>query len=125
MTRNKHQNTQAFRAGARLGRVWRSLGRLEKHFVQWLSGHGCPPIVATGLAWIVGLTALGVLLYISVIVAVFLIAALLVTRILAHAELSTPEKTVEWRNGLLGFGLYNQNGWRVDPHDPSDPFRDP
>jgi uncharacterized membrane protein YphA (DoxX/SURF4 family) len=24
----------------------------------------------------------------------------------------------EWRDGLLGFGLYNAEGLRVDPHDP-------
>jgi hypothetical protein len=49
----------------------------------------------------------------------------LIAGLLARADLSPPKKTVEWRNGLLGFGLYNRRGWRVDPHDVSDPFREP
>lgn len=26
----------------------------------------------------------------------------------------------EWRRGLLGFGFYDADGYRVDPHEPPD-----
>jgi hypothetical protein len=28
------------------------------------------------------------------------------------------ERENKWRMGYLGFGLYNSDGFRVDPHDP-------
>jgi predicted membrane metal-binding protein len=28
------------------------------------------------------------------------------------------ERENKWRMGYMGFGLYNSDGFRVDPHDP-------
>lgn len=28
------------------------------------------------------------------------------------------DREYQWRRGFLGFGLYDENGFRVDPRDP-------
>jgi hypothetical protein len=112
-------------AGAWLGRVWRALWKREKQLIRWLVANGCPAPVAHILMWIIRLALLAVVLYTSIIVAVLLLAVLLIARVRANADLPSSYKAAEWRSGLLGFGLYDQSGWRIDPHDPNDRFREP
>lgn len=113
------------RAGSWLGRLWRALRQDEKRLIQRLIDGGCPAAIAHGLIWVVTLTVLGIVLYASIVVSLVLIVVLLLASLVARSRLPRQAKTVEWRNGLLGFGTYNRRGWRVDPHDTSDPFREP
>jgi hypothetical protein len=108
-------------AGARLGRVWRALRTREKQLIRWLVVRGCPAAVAYSLIWIIRFAIFGLMLYTSVIVALIVLAALIIGNLVSRASLSNRYEEPEWRYGLLGFGLYERDGTRVDPHDPNDP----
>jgi len=113
------------RAGSSLGRVFRALARRENQLTGWIIARGYPTTVARGFIWIIRVVLIGILLYTSIAVAAALIMVLLIARSLAIANLSAPRNAAQWRSGPLGFGLYDQTGWRIDPHDPNDLFREP
>jgi hypothetical protein len=49
------------------------------------------------------------------------IVAALVLALMSLSRVDVPnsvDREYEWRRGLLGFGLYDAEGFRVDPHDP-------
>ena len=67
--------------------------------------------------WIVRIAFLAVILYFSLIVGLLVAALLIVARIFSRAYLSVDEEPAQWRNGMLGFGMYTQEGSRIDPHE--------
>ena len=113
------------RAGAWLGHLWRALCKRERLFIRWLIDTGCPAAAAYSLMWMIRLAILGFLFYTSMIIALIVVAALIAGKIVPRADSSSGSPEPEWRYGLLGFGLYDRDGTRVDPHDPNNPHAEP
>jgi hypothetical protein len=113
-------SSRAENVGKRLGRMWLRLVRREKHVVSWLVGQGLSTSMAQATIWVVRLVFLAAVFYVSVMLAVLVAAFLIVAMAVSHADLSVDEDRAEWRDGLLGFGLYNRDGFRIDPHDPNE-----
>ena len=116
----------ASRFGRSFGRGWRACARCEQRVVEWLVAKGVQAAGATALVWMVKLAVLGVLLYF-----VFWLALVLVLLLSAVAGWASSypvvddehwAKTDELRNGEGGFGLYSSDGYRIDLHDPNDPY---
>jgi hypothetical protein len=108
--------TAAERIGRGLGRAWLGIRRQEARVAQHLVRRGLSPGVATLILWAVKLFVLGVLFYVAfwvAVCAVFLIAA---AWIAPHVDYEAIVDPGEWRYGYAGFGLYNREGIRVDPH---------
>lgn len=108
----------AERLGRSLGRGWGAYRRCERRVLSWLVSKGVPVIGAAVLIWTLKLAALGVLLYAAIWLALLLVFLVFV----AWGHCTVDEKALEpeWRHGNAGFGLYTQDGYRIDPHDPSD-----
>jgi hypothetical protein len=60
----------------------------------------------------------GVLLYAAFWLALMIVAAAVAAR--AARDMEHDEAQPEWRDGMLGFGLYHPDGSRIDPHDPDE-----
>ncbi|MBV6791642.1 DUF3742 family protein [Xanthomonas euvesicatoria] len=114
------RTTFAERAGRAFGRMWRGFARRERQTVGWLVVRGMPAGVATALLWAVKLSVFGVLLYAAFWLALLLAFALAATWVARNGGLEEKEQKPEWRDGLLGFGLYHPDGSRIDPHDPDE-----
>ena len=117
MTQNPHHNS-AERIGRRLGRAWRGLVRLQTRCARTLVQAGLSALAANlliALAWVV--VVAGVLHY-GLWIAI--VAAVVVVLLLSGSSdvPNSVSREHKWRNGFLGFGLYNADGFRVDPHDP-------
>jgi len=117
MNRN-FEHSGAARWGWRIGRAWRRLFHLQaicRHaMVQaGLSVGAATLLIATG--WLaVAATIIHYALWVAVVV-------LLVAFFVASGASDIPnsvEREYEWRRGFLGFGLYDADGFRVDPRDP-------
>lgn len=113
-------SSRAENVGKRLGGMWLGLVRREKHVASWLVEQGLSNSAAQAAIWIVRLVFLAAMLYFSVMLAVLVAAFLIVAIAISHTDLSVDEDQPEWRDGLLGFGLYNRDGFRIDPHDPNE-----
>lgn len=118
------RTSTAERLGRTFGRGWRVYARGERRTSNWLVSKGVPMAGASVLMWVVKLAALGVLLYASFWLALALVGLLLVARGLGKGgdDFSMPRD--ELRHGEAGFGLYSSDGYRLDPHDPNDPYDD-
>lgn len=108
------------RLGRWLARAWKALLRQEIRFTRWLVGQGLPAFLATGLLWLLKLALVVVVGYAVFWLAVILAIAFVAVRILGHADLDAEPDSNEWRHGLQGFGLYNHNGDRIIPYDPTE-----
>jgi hypothetical protein len=109
----------AERAGRAFGRASHAAERAEARVVDGLMRCGFSRVIAKAALWIAKLVFIGVLLYVAfwlAFLAAFAMAAAWVARNADWEE----DKQPEWRNGLLGFGLYHPDGSRIDPHDPDD-----
>lgn len=113
-------SSRAENVGRRLGRMWLGFVCREKHVVSWLVGQGLSTSTAQATIWIGRLVFLAAVFYFSIMLAVLVAALLIVAMAVSQADLSVDEDQPEWRDGLLGFGLYNRDGFRIDPHDPND-----
>lgn len=112
--------TVAERVGRGLGRVWLAIRRQEARVVQHMVHQGLSRGVAILIMWAVKLFALGVLLYATFWVGLLLIFFLTAAWVARHIDWPEENPKPEWRYGLLGFGLYDKDGFRIDPHDPND-----
>ncbi len=108
------------RLGRWLGGMWRGYVQGEHHAVGALVARGWSAGLAKTLPWIVKLGVLAILLYVAFWVAFVLALAVMCLWMVAHADLEQDDPQPEWRDGLLGFGLYHPDGSRIDPHDPDE-----
>lgn len=74
--------------------------------------------------WAVGLAMVALLVILAFWLALLVVFSWGAIKLLPHVGRSrdADESEWKWRQGLLGFGLYNQSGFRIDSHDPG---RDP
>lgn len=119
----RHTST-AERFGAASGHAVRALALRERRLADWFIAHGCPRFFASALMWAARLAVLCAILCLLAAFAVVLLFVWLLAKGYSKSEIVAPPKAAEWRSGWLGFGLYDQSGWRIDPHDPNDLFRD-
>lgn len=114
-------------AGRWLGTVCRRLARQEGRLREWLVARGMSGESAAAVIWALSLMLAAFIAYFSVLLALVLLglagALLLIAASGGSRAVITPihEEELEWRDGLLGFGAYNKDGVRVDPHDPDAP----
>lgn len=101
------------RLGRIFGRGWRAYVSGERRASSWLVFKGVPRAGATALVWLVKLTALGVLLYVSFWLALLLAFAVMVTRAAGNLSHDDDDEKAEWRMGWSGYGLY-RGEMRVD-----------
>jgi hypothetical protein len=107
-------------AGRWLGAMVRRLASRNGRVVRV----GQAPLPVRLLLWATGIAIVGLLLVFAVWLALLTVFILGAIRLLPHVGRSrdSDEPEWKWRQGLLGFGLYNQSGLRIDSHDPG---RDP
>ena len=111
-------DSSAERAGRNVGRAWHRLMRLQHGCRSALTQLGLPIVAAKLVIAAVWILIGAVLLHYGVGVAV--VAALVLVLVLAGINNvpNSVERENKWRMGYMGFGLYNSDGFRVDPHDP-------
>ena len=117
MKRSSTDNSSE-RIGRRLGRTWRRLMRAQNVFRGALLRAGLPRIavnLAIAFVWILVVAAL---LRFGLGVAIVAVALVVLTFLDPIDIPNSVEQEPQWRDGLLGFGLYNAEGLRIDPHDP-------
>lgn len=110
--------SSAERFGRWLAGVWRGYMRRERQVVAWLRAQSVPAGAAVALLWIVKLGVLAILLYAAFWLALLLVFAVAAAWVARNADPNQPQP--EWRDGMLGFGLYHPDGSRIDPHDPDE-----
>jgi fatty acid desaturase len=121
MKAHARPSTSAEYLGAMLGRAWRRWLQQERYSVSWLVSKGLSATVAKILPWVLTLVALGVLLHIASWLALLLLFGVATVWVAKNPECDDDEqRQPEWRNGVSGFGLYNSDGYRVDPHNLDD-----
>lgn len=104
--------------GQRLGRVWRRVLRSQNACRDALLHVGLSAAAANLLIAAVWALVVAALLRFGLWVAI-VAAMVLVLMALGHADIpNSVEREYQWRMGYFGFGLYNSDGLRVDPHDP-------
>lgn len=105
----------AERTGSALGSLWRAVIRSEVRLHRWMASRGVPSTLANSAVLLAKVTILAVLLYVAFWLAVLLVCAIVLARAFRHADLSPETDEPEWRTGMLGFGLYDKDGFRIDP----------
>ncbi|WP_372156716.1 DUF3742 family protein [Xanthomonas campestris pv. fici] len=110
------------RAGRAVGRAWRWLTFRNKQFTERLVAAGAPAGLAKGVGALVLLLVIDVLLYAAFWLAAAVLILALGFWLAANAAdaLEEEDEPPQWRNGLLGFGLYDKDGVRIDPYDPNE-----
>ncbi|MDA8520466.1 DUF3742 family protein [Acidovorax sp. NCPPB 4044] len=110
------------RAGRATARAWRWLLFRNKQFTERLIAAGAPAGLAKGVSACVLLLVVGVLLYAAFWFAAAVLILALGFGFAANAAdaLEEEDEPPQWRNGLLGFGLYDKDGVRIDPYDPNE-----
>lgn len=116
----ERQNTRSRRLGAWLGRVFRGYLSYESRVVGRSQAADVPVWLTKALLWTIKLCLLGVFLYLAFWVAVIAILSVLGVWRISRSDLERYENRLEWRDGLLGYGLYDETGTRVDPYDPDE-----
>ncbi len=113
-----HYHNSAEQLGRRFGRAWRGLLGLQMRCRRALLQAGLPAAVANVLIATVWLVVVaGILRYGLWIAMVALVLVVLLSLGVSDVPNSV-DREYQWRRGFLGFGLYDENGFRVDPHDP-------
>lgn len=120
MSATPQSDSRSERLGRRLARAWKVLLRQEVRFTQWLVARGMPAWLATGLLCLLKIALVVAVGFALFWLAVILAIAFVAVRILAHADLDPESSADEWRHGVQGFGLYNRNGDRIIPYDPTE-----
>ncbi len=120
MKAHTQSSSTAGQAGAAIGRAWRRWLRQEHRVIGWLVSKGLSATVARPLLCMMILAILGLLLHMVSWLALLLAFAVVVAWIAGDADSDVEDHQPEWRNGISGFGLYNEDGYRVDPHNFDD-----
>jgi hypothetical protein len=120
MSVTSQSHSRSERLGRTLARAWKALLRQEVRFTRWLVAQGMPAWLASGLLWLLKIALVVAVGFALFWLAVVLAIAFVAVRILAHADLDPEPSADEWRHGVQGFGLYNRNGDRIIPYDPTE-----
>jgi hypothetical protein len=112
--------TVAESIGRTLGHAWMAYKRREGRVLRWMVGNGLSAGSANVALWTVKLLVLGVLLYVAFWAVLLLMLAVVAVWSVRFFNWNEEEQPPEWRDGLLGFGLYDKDGFRIDPHDPDE-----
>jgi hypothetical protein len=120
MSVTSQSDSRSERSERRLARAWKALLRQEVHFTRWLVAQGMPAWLASGLLWLLKIALIVAVGFALFWLAVVLAIAFVAVRILGHADLDSEPSADEWRHGVQGFGLYNRNGDRIIPYDPTE-----
>jgi hypothetical protein len=110
------QSSSAEQAGRWLGYACKRVLQSEPRVTAWLVKQGIPFGVSKSTVWIIKLAILAAVIYLSLVVALFLVALVVFAHLMSNADLSTEQDQPEWRNGVSGFGLYTRDEYRIDPH---------
>jgi hypothetical protein len=108
----------AERAGRALGRACRGIVRLDRKAQGALVARGMNAALAKGILWAIRLALLALVLYGAFWVALVLGFVFVGAWAARYADFELPQ--LEWRDGMLGTGLYHPDGSRIDPHDPDE-----
>ena len=111
----------AERLGRTLGRGWRAYVRGERRASNWLVSKGVPQAGASVFVWAIKLV---VLFYVAFWMTLLLVGLLLVSHGFRGSSDDFSQPRDELRHGEAGFGLYSSDGYRLDPHDPNNPYDD-
>lgn len=111
---------KAQRAGAACGRAWQGWLRQEKRLIVWGVTQGMPAALSQTLLWVAKLLLVGALFYLAFWVVLLVLFATVAALAAKNQDREPEENESEWRNGMLGFGLYHPDGSRIDPHDPDE-----
>ena len=114
----------AERLGRTLGRGWRAYVRGERRASNWLVSKGVPQAGASVFVWAIKLVVLGLLFYVAFWMTLLLVGLLRVCHGFRRSSDDFSHPRDELRHGEAGFGLYSPDGYRLDPHDPSNPYDD-
>ena len=115
------RTSTAERLGRTLGRGWRAYVRGERRASNWLVSKGVPQAGACVFVWAIKLV---VLFYVAFWMTLLLVGLLLVSRGFRRSSDDFSQPRDELRHGEAGFGLYSPDGYRLDPHDPNNPYDD-
>jgi hypothetical protein len=108
------------RLGRWAGRAWRGYARREARVLQWSVSKGVPAFFTLMLMWTLKLVALAAALYLMFWFAFGTVLVIAGLRIIANSDVDVGEPETEWRDGLSGYGLYDDKGVRIDPYDPDE-----
>jgi len=108
-----------YRLGRAARRVLRGYGRGEQRAAGWLVSNGLLGELAWAAVWAVRIAIAAVLLYAAFWVALPLLFGIAAASVAQPADWDEDEEA-ELRNGHSGFGLYNGDDIRIDPHNSND-----
>jgi hypothetical protein len=118
MTTN-HRHSTSERAGGAFARAVTRVRRVEMSFEAALVAAGVSVTLAHVAVWILRAVVV-VAAFFWLPFAAVLVGAVALLCIFGAVELP-PYEAPEWRQGYQGFGLYEKDGTRIDPHNPNDP----
>lgn len=118
-TKNHISNAERF--GGWLGRVRRGYTCRNGQAKGWLQAQGVPAGGAAVLLWIVKLSALVILSYIALWLALLLLFAAIAAWAAHSVTAEDDGQKPEWRMGLSGYGLY-RGDVRIDPGSTDDDY---
>lgn len=130
MRRTSAKTTRAERFGRWLGNGWRSMKQKERAAVSHMTRKGVPGWLGAMTPWAVKLAVLGIAFYLAAWLVILVALAVLAVRLLENNEpdfdtlsdaLSAGIPPAELREGHSGFGLYDQNDWRIDMDNDDEP----
>ncbi|WP_092148155.1 MULTISPECIES: DUF3742 family protein [unclassified Pseudomonas] len=115
----QEQSSGAEKFGNYLGRCWKGYSRILDRFSRCLQRAGVPFV----LCRMIGVSLQAVVL-VALLCVAFWITIIGMFVLLGASGLFSPRGTddlnADWKNGPSGFGIYDQSGVRIDPHDPDD-----
>ncbi|WP_055136586.1 DUF3742 family protein [Pseudomonas corrugata] len=118
--REQEQATRAEKLGEYAGRCWRSYLRVLDRLSGGLQRAGAPYALSRMIAWGLQALVLFVLLYVAFWITIIFIVVALGSSGLLDRSSGVGGLGAEWRDGPSGFGIYDQAGVRIDPHDPDE-----
>jgi len=106
--------------GFRLGKCWKWYVRMVERLSAWLCRMGLSPMFASFLVWGLQALAIGFALFVMWWIVVFsIILALGLSGRLSDGSTTNGYRS-QFKEGPNGFGLYDDNGVRLDPYDPDE-----
>lgn len=116
------QISRAERMGGALGRLWKKWLRLDDRICNRLAACSVPAVFTKVALWAIKLVVVGAAFYFAFWLAlIFTMGAVVAAGVsTGPVDLGNDWYKTEWRHGPAGWGLYDSNGYRIDPHDEGD-----
>jgi hypothetical protein len=108
------------RFGRHIGQGWRRMLRLQNRLLDALARAGLPPVAAWLVVAALWAFILGCLIHYGFRVAIVAALFMLLSSLDGARVPNSVDREWEWRRGPLGFGVYDADGYRLDPHEPPD-----